>query len=278
MRRPLMAVLVGLLVSMAGAPAGAASLFGEAMARLRFFGLVGSGEIAMAEPITRAELARLAVVASGRADRAQALAHQVPFPDLAGHPEAGFVAAAREAGLVAGFPDGTFDPGGLVTYGEAMTVLARVIGLPPASGLPWPANYIAAVAGAGAVPDGLPVLEYAGLPAVRGAVLILLDGALYRARDEGGRNGYQRGFDPVPPRVLISPWLMPAGGTVRVVGRATGAARVEVAGRAAALDGDDSFSVPVPLQPGPNRILVVAEDLAGNRTTVEVVVSGPARP
>lgn len=257
-----------------GRPTGAATLLQEATVRLHGFGLLEPVPLQLGAPITRAELARLAARATGLAQRAQPAAERAPFRDVAGHPDAGYIAVAHAAGLVAGFPDGTFNPGALVTYGQVVTVLARVVGLAPVAGQPWPANYIQAAQAAGAVPQGLPVLEYADLFATRGAVLVVLDGALYRVRNHENLNTYQRVFDPEPPRVLISPGLVPTGDSVRVVGKAAGAAWVTVAGQPLTPDPDGSFSVPVPLRPGANRLVVEAGDLAGNWAAAEVTVTG----
>lgn len=273
--RPFLATALTLCLVAAGRPAAAAlTVLQEARLRLEAFGLV-TGAPAPEDPITRGELARLVVRASGTGAGDRVPAGPAPFRDLSGHPDAAAVAAAHAAGLMTGFPDGTFQPGGLVTYGQAVTVLARLVGLAPVAGEPWPASYIRAAAAAGAIPAGLPVPEYAGLFATRGAVLALLDGALYAVRDRDGRNTYQRVFDPEPPRILISPVLLPRGNSVPVVGKALDAIWVTVAGQPVTPDPDGSFSVPVPLRPGPNRIVVEAGDLAGNRATAEVTVPRP---
>lgn len=87
------------------------------------------------------------------------------FPDAAGGPHAANVTALVEAGIVDGFPDGTFRPNQAVTRGQMATILARGFGVPAVSGgPPFPdavgsphADAIAAVAAAGIAegrPDG----------------------------------------------------------------------------------------------------------------------------
>ncbi len=272
--RSLLAAVVLCLFMSTGRVAETATLFSEATLRMRGFGLITTRDLQVAEPITRAELARLVAGAAGKGPVEPQPAVALPFRDIAGHPDAGYIVAAHEAGLVAGFPDGTFDPGGLLTYGQVVTVLARLIGLEPVSGQPWPANFIRAAETAGMVPAGLPVLEQANMLAVRGAVFILLDRALYQVQDTEGRNLYQRVFDPLPPRVVISPGLFPKGGTVHIIGKATDASWLSVNGQPVALDSDGAFVSVVPLGPGPNRIVVEAWDLAGNHATAEVTVEG----
>lgn len=61
------------------------------------------------------------------------------FPDLGVLPAgwAAAVASAESAGLVAGFPDGTFRPADLLTRAQAAAVLLRAMPLRPFGG--WPA-------------------------------------------------------------------------------------------------------------------------------------------
>ena len=54
--------------------------------------------------------------------------------DMAGHWAAAEVLAAREAGLVNGFPDGTYRPDKSVTRAEFIKLMVRVRGLPPVAG------------------------------------------------------------------------------------------------------------------------------------------------
>ena len=75
---------------------------------------------------------------------------------------AGYIAAAVEAGLVRGYEDGTFRPERAVTREEAITILARGLGLPEPSGempgfadaseiSPWAAESVASAVSAGLV-------------------------------------------------------------------------------------------------------------------------------
>jgi hypothetical protein len=79
-----------------------------------------------AEAVTRAQVStlvaralRLAPVADG------------PFTDVEGSRHAGDVNAVAAAGIVSGFPDGTFGPDLPVTRGQLATFLARALGLAP---------------------------------------------------------------------------------------------------------------------------------------------------
>jgi len=92
--------------------------------------------------VTRAEMAKLIIVALGLESSAGATTSK--FPDMAGAAWAqGFVAMASDLGIVIGYPDGTFQPANTVTYNEAITMILRALGYSDRS-LPgtWPSSYI----------------------------------------------------------------------------------------------------------------------------------------
>jgi len=151
-------VLVLVLSSFTMAFAGAApsekfsdvddSAVGEAVDRLSAFGIVDGYEDGSYQPegmVKRAEFAKLLVTALGLENAAGAAAGASEFTDVMGTEwYAGFVNVAAGQGIVAGYPDGTFQPNDQVTYGEAVTMLVRALGYKD-SFLPgqWPSNYIA---------------------------------------------------------------------------------------------------------------------------------------
>src|SRR3546814_14811315 len=53
-----------------------------------------------------------------------------PFADVTGWAQ-GYIAAVSEVGLIQGFGDGTFKPGGFVTSAHVPTVVARFLAIPP---------------------------------------------------------------------------------------------------------------------------------------------------
>lgn len=79
--------------------------------------------------------------------------------DVAGHWAAGEVAYAMDAGLMKGYPDGSFKPDAPILRGEVYTLLARQKGLSggPLSALPagWPRDHWAAASGAALVQAGI---------------------------------------------------------------------------------------------------------------------------
>ncbi len=92
--------------------------------------------------VSRAEMAKLIIVALGLENSAGAVSSR--FPDMAGATWAqGFVSMASDLGIVIGYPDGTFQPGNTVTYNEATTMILRALGYSDKSlGGEWPTNYV----------------------------------------------------------------------------------------------------------------------------------------
>ncbi|WP_264841875.1 S-layer homology domain-containing protein [Caldinitratiruptor microaerophilus] len=277
---------------------------GLAIRRLQAYGIVtGSrgdgGDLRLQELITRAELAKLLVVGSGwrspppaAEPGAATAADPAPSTDVTGAPAQGppnvtlppdvighwaepYVAAAWRAGILAGYPDGRFNPAAPPTYGEVATALARALGLSPVAQLSWPQNYVEALRKAGGIPPGLPVEALQGAPAVRGPVFLLTDYALAHVRDATGRTTYQRVHDSEPPVIewIEQPPARTREDTLTLQGRVAGGFRVWVGGEEVPLDPDGRFSASVALQAGPNRVQVVAVDLAGNRTEQTVTVT-----
>jgi prenyltransferase beta subunit len=111
-------------------------------------------------PITRAELTKVLVKGLGIQEAAGAA---MSFKDITGQDAfSGYIAAAVEAGLVRGYEDHTFRPERAVTREEAVTILARGLGLPEPSGempefadaseiSPWATDSVAAAVSAGLV-------------------------------------------------------------------------------------------------------------------------------
>jgi len=118
----------------------------EAVQVLMDLGVVNGytdGSFKPAGIVTRAEMAKLIVVALGLGDYATATS--TSFPDMAGATWAkGYVSYASGLGIIKGYPDGTFKPSATVSYPEAVAMIVRALGYTDASLLPatWPANYM----------------------------------------------------------------------------------------------------------------------------------------
>ncbi len=127
--------------------------------------------------ITRAEFCKVVVSATGKASTAAGLAGLKPtFADGASIPTWawGYVNCATYMGVINGYADGTFRAGNLVTYGEAVTMLIRVVSghsaqVPPGV---WPYNCLFYGVDANFV-GGVEV-GFASLPCTRGDMARML--------------------------------------------------------------------------------------------------------
>ena len=137
------------------------------------------------EPITRAQLAKVLAVALGL-DTAGAPA--AGFPDVAAdHWAYAYVNAVRAKKLVAGFPDGSFQPDGQVTHGQLAAIVARQLGLQPVAGAGshWAAGYIAAIRQAGFLKDFADQTYDPDAPATRAEVVVLVEEMTGRQKATG---------------------------------------------------------------------------------------------
>lgn len=98
--------------------------------------------------VTRAELAKLLVVAYGLETAAESAKGVTPFADVnavANHWASGYINVSADYKFVNGYPDGSFKGDATVTYAEAITMCLRVLGY--ANEIErvgtWPTNYIA---------------------------------------------------------------------------------------------------------------------------------------
>lgn len=160
-------------------PAGAAETAGgftdisdpataEAAEALRVLGVVnGTGGSAFRPDgtLTRAEFSKLAVLCMGLKDEVAAYETRTIFSDVKNHWAKGYVnlAASRKTGdgdtdrLIAGVGNGTFQPDRKISYGEAVTILLRVLGYTAEANRSWPHGAVATAASIG-LADGLPAL------------------------------------------------------------------------------------------------------------------------
>lgn len=120
--------------------------------------------------VTRAQFAKMAVVALDLDDAAKLSAGTTKFADVsADHWASGYINIADQRGLIKGYPDKTFNPEGNVTYAESLTILVRAVGLGTVvekDGV-WPANYVSRAAQEG-ISDG--VAKPGNSAAIRGDV------------------------------------------------------------------------------------------------------------
>ena len=96
--------------------------------------------------LTRAQFCKMAVEAMGEGDRVSIYRNYTIFPDVKpGYWAAGYVnlAVRSEPKLISGYADGTFGPNDTVTYGQAVTILMRMLGYKDEDvSAVWPDGYI----------------------------------------------------------------------------------------------------------------------------------------
>lgn len=173
------AILAGLLAALPASAAGAGSFYDitdEATANaaevLRLLGVVngtGGGAFRPAGTLTRAEFCKMTIEIMGLGGEEPAQRNRTIFQDVGpSHWARGYVNLAStttlgggedKAGtrLIMGVGDGTFRPDRAITYGEAVTILMRVLGYGSgdvASGAYWYDGYVA-VARSSGLSDGL---------------------------------------------------------------------------------------------------------------------------
>ncbi|MFO7173049.1 MAG: S-layer homology domain-containing protein, partial [Bacillota bacterium] len=269
------------------APAAGTDPAVAAAETLRALGIVTGDDrgLRLQDRITRAEIVTILVRASGLAYLEPLNREVYSFPDVAGHWSRGFVAVARSQGYIAGRGDGRFYPDAEVTHAEAVTLVVRLAGI-EVTETDWPHNYFRAAEAAGILPMDLDLAAAPNQPALRGTVFRLVDAAMRVARDESGRNLYQRHHDAEAPTITLTAPTGPveaagAGDTVTVEGTVREnrrLARLEVAGIPVPVGEDGQFRVNVPVPADGNPIAVVATDAAGNVARVEIPVAAGPRP
>lgn len=128
------------------------------------------------EPVTRAQMAKIAVLSLGLGDVASASKVDTKFPDVkADHWAAGYINVAVDQGLLKGYPDGTFKPNNNVTYAEMLAIEVRALGYEPAVKGVWPTNYISKAADLDLTDD---ITFTANAAATRGDVAIVANASL----------------------------------------------------------------------------------------------------
>lgn len=125
--------------------------------------------------VTRAELAKMLVIALGQEQAAKMAKGATQFTDVAAdHWASGYINVAAQSKIIVGYPDGTFLPEEPVSYAEAVTMALRALGYRNVveSAGTWPTNYITKANELKLLKDMKDVDAEAG--AKRGNVAILL--------------------------------------------------------------------------------------------------------
>jgi len=115
--------------------------------KLNALGVINGYEDGTFKPdgnITRAEFAKIAVVAAGLGSSADLLKDATPaFSDVkTGAWYTGWINLAASQGYVKGYPNGTFKPAATISNSEVVTVLLRILGYNDNLAGSWPVDYI----------------------------------------------------------------------------------------------------------------------------------------
>lgn len=140
--------------------------------------------------LTRAQFCTLAVRAMGLDSRAAASGYKALFSDAKpGAWYTGYVNLAYEKGVISGYGNGRFGPDDGVTYGQAVTILLRLLGYTSEEiGRVWPADYVNYAHELG-LDDGLSL--NAGSVVTRGQAAVLLYNTLGTEVSSGDRAYYE---------------------------------------------------------------------------------------
>ena len=158
MKKRVFSALLALVLTLSAVvlPASAAGSFSDVSDKktaqnvevLRLLGVVEGNGIGQFNPyaqLTRAEFCKMLVTLMGSSDVLRYKTVTI-FPDVrASHWAARYVNyAVRGEKLLAGLPDGTFQPDRAISYGEAVTILMRLLrtDADAASGGIWPEGYM----------------------------------------------------------------------------------------------------------------------------------------
>ncbi len=153
----------------------------EAITRLSDMGIVSGYPDGTFNPdatITRGEFARLIVSALGKDSEAKSTGYNSTFGDVAnGVWSAPYINYVSNKGIVAGYPDGSFQPDKTISFAESLTIVMRVLDYKEDTvGYFWPNNYVNAASSAG-VSEGL---YYGNDQAItRGDAAVIIDRAMF---------------------------------------------------------------------------------------------------
>ena len=207
MKKRVFSLLLALVLTLSAAaiPALAAESFSDVTDKktaqnveiLKLLGVIegnGAGQFNPYAQLTRAEFSKMVVMLIGKGNEAMRYRTVTIFPDVrASHWAAGYINLAvrqTEPKLLAGTPDGTFQPERAITYGEAVTILMRVLGYADKdTGGVWPDSYIDLAKSAG-VSNGVELAGNAAITRAQAAQLFV--NVLY-ADTKDGKNYIDRG-------------------------------------------------------------------------------------
>ena len=162
---------------------------GRAVEALRTMGVIDGGGDGNYDPdgsLTRAAFCKMAILVMGKGDEAQAQANRTIFNDVPGsHWARGYVnlAALTTVGgggeeedqdaprLMMGLGNGSFAPDRVISYGEAVTILLRMLGYSKEAGINWPNGAVDTAASLGLTEGFTPPRASAAVTRAQAALL-----------------------------------------------------------------------------------------------------------
>jgi hypothetical protein len=196
-------------------PASAASenTTAQAVDVLNMMGAIqgdGSGSLGLSGTLSRAQFCKIAVVVMGLSDKVGQYDSYTIFPDVpSSNWASGYVnLAVRYAGIVTGYPNGTFGPNDTITFGQAVTVLMKMLDYTTADvGSKWPDGFIEKAEEIG-LTDGV---DLSGSSAMtKGNAAVLFFNLLNTAMNNSTKT-YMQSMDGVT--VISDVFLVSANGT-----------------------------------------------------------------
>ena len=153
---------------------------------------VGDGRYSPDTVLTRAQFCTFMIHTLGRKDQVNTYALKTLFTDVKpGNWYTGYVNLAYSQGLLSGYGNGKFGPDDPVTYGQAATLLLRILGYTSQDiGKVWPADYIN-YAHTLELDDKVSLGADEGVTRAQAALLLY---NTLRAHPKGGQNEYYKTF------------------------------------------------------------------------------------
>ena len=202
------AAIAGMLVFPSSAGAAATTTFtdiydtnvAQAAETLRLLGIVsgtGGTSFSPERALTRAEFCKLAVELMGNGDKVASQMNRTVFQDVPStHWARGYIAVATQGtttgsgdtavtipGIIRGDAYGNFNPDRAITYGEAVTILVRILGYGDSDvGMVWPDGYLAK-ADELVITEGLILTAKDTIP--RGQSALMMENLLFTNSKEG---------------------------------------------------------------------------------------------
>lgn len=139
-----LAMMAGLAAAVPASAASEGENASLAVAVLEGLGAYDDGAISQTAYITRGEFARLLAYALGKGGEAGSYARRTMYTDVpAGSSNASYINLVSSEGVLSGDGNGSFDPDGSLTYGDAVTAALKALGYTSSSiGTAWPDDYI----------------------------------------------------------------------------------------------------------------------------------------